>query len=189
MVEPVHITIEADKVGQDTINLPQFSGYEVLVSKRGVDFLDDAEYESLPGGGFKLLGGLTFSLGEKYTVIPKSFDVTASFSKSIYPVIQYPHRLVLTTVSESSLDENGNWQSGVTATKELACRAEPNSKNAYLVVADGKQLYFDYTVYMPLPVDSIAVGAQAEVFNGATILSKTDVKRFSLGQLNARLWL
>lgn len=104
-------------------------------------------------------------------------------------VKQYPHTLKITTVSGSVQDGNGNWQPGTPIMVEKVCRAEPNSRNAMVKADDGTQVVFDFTVYMPLPADSIAVGAQVKVYNGDELLGASTVKRFSKGQLNARLWL
>jgi hypothetical protein len=104
-------------------------------------------------------------------------------------VRQYPHRLVITTVSGSTQDGNGNWQAVTTSTIEKTCRAEPNNKNAQIKAVDGTAIVFDFTVYMPLPVDIIAVGSKVSLYNGDELLSTNTVKRFSKGQLNARLWL
>lgn len=102
---------------------------------------------------------------------------------------QYPHRLVITTTTGSVQDGNGNWEPGSTSTTEKACRAEPNSKNAQVKTADGTAVIFDFTVYLPLPVDSIAVGTTVSVYSGNDLLGKNTVKRFTKGQLNARVWL
>jgi len=104
-------------------------------------------------------------------------------------VRQYPHRLVITTKSGSTQDGNGNWQPGTETTTEKICRAEPNSRNATVKAEDGTAIQFDFNVYMPLPVDTIAVGTKIEVYSGDELLSTNTVKRFSKGQLNARLWL
>ena len=104
-------------------------------------------------------------------------------------VKQYPHRLVMTTATGSVQDGNGNWVSGSLVTTEKACRAEPNSRNATVKAEDGTAVQFDFTVYMPLPVDTIVVGSNVEVYNGDELLSTNTVKRFTRGQLNARLWL
>lgn len=102
---------------------------------------------------------------------------------------QYPHNLVITTVGASTQDSNGNWQPGSTTTVEKSCRAEANNRSAQVKSADGTAIIFDYTVYMPLPIDSIAVGSKVSVYSGDELLSTNTVKRFSKGQLNARLWL
>jgi hypothetical protein len=104
-------------------------------------------------------------------------------------VKQYPHRLVITTATGSVQDGNGNWVPGSSSTIEKTCRAEPNNKNAQVKTADGTAVIFDFTVYLPLPVDSIAVGANVSVYNGIELIGKNTVKRFTKGQLNARVWL
>lgn len=102
---------------------------------------------------------------------------------------QYPHTLKITTVSGSTQDGNGNWQPGTPVTVEKPCRAEPNNRNALVKADDGTQVVFDFTVYMPLPVEIIAVGTQVKVYNVDELLGANTVKRFSKGQLNARAWL
>jgi len=102
---------------------------------------------------------------------------------------QYPHIITLTVVTGKTMNANGDWVGGSTETKDIKCRFEPNSKNGFIVGADGNRIEYDGTVYMPLPVDTIAPGTQAQVKHGATVLSKGSVKRFTEGQLNARLWL
>lgn len=104
-------------------------------------------------------------------------------------VSQYPHGLVITTATGSVQDGNGNWLPGSTSTRVKACRAEPNGKNAMIKTVDGTSIVFDFTVYLPLPIDTVAVGSKVEVYNGEELLSQNTVKRFSRGQLNARLWL
>jgi hypothetical protein len=104
-------------------------------------------------------------------------------------VRQYSHRLVITAISGSTQDGNGNWVTNTPSTMEKNCRAEPNSKNAMVKSDDGTQIVFDFTVYLPLPVDRIAVGTKVTVYNGTEVLCINTVKRFHPGQLNARLWL
>lgn len=190
MVEPVSITISIDQVGLNKIDLPQFAGYKIMVSRRGMDYLTDDEVRTLETGGFELkIAGDKFILKEVFTVVPLPQQLAAPFSNPVYPVSQYPHRMVLTTVTSSTRDGNGNYVPGGTSSREMYCRAEPNSKNAYITLADGTALYYDYNVYMPLPVDTVSVGTKAEVFSNNEIMSSASVKRFSRGQLNARLWL
>lgn len=104
-------------------------------------------------------------------------------------VKQYPHRLVITTKSGSTQDGNGNWVPGTDTIIEKGCRAEPNGRNATVKAADGTAIVFDYTVYLPLPIDTIVVGSKVDVYSGGELLATNTVKRFTRGQLNARLWL
>lgn len=189
MVEPVIITIGPDLVGLNQIALSQFSGYNLLVQVSVIGTLNDDAVEVLPTGGFKLKGTKTFQLMEVYTIIPVTKSITSPISAPFYSPTQYPHSMVLTKVGSSSQDTNGNWQSTGSTVEERACRAEPNSKNAFITTADGTQVYFDYTLYMPLPAETVAVGTKVEVFDGLDILSTGTVKRFSRGQLNARAWI
>lgn len=106
-------------------------------------------------------------------------------------VTQYSHKLILAIAASSTQDSNGNWIAGSPSTQvEITCRAEPNGKGAFLKAADGTQIIFDWTVYMPLPVNDIAPGTPAEIKDASGVtIGKGIVARFSRGQLNARVWI
>lgn len=104
--------------------------------------------------------------------------------------MQYPHKLVLNTTASSSQDNEGNWQPGSSSSVEVTCRAEPNAKGSVLKGADGVNVVYDWTVYMPLPVADIAAGTMVEIqdINGNKI-GEGKVARFSRGTFNARVWI
>jgi len=197
MVRPIVIKITAELAGLSQINLPQFSGFEVMVSRRGLGELDDGaenpadkEYNSLPTGGFALTDGAEFTLGERYTVTPLPNPVIADPSIPVFPVSQYPHILILTTISGSVQDGQGNWVTGPATITQRPCRQEPSSGGRYLVGAGGVKIYYDFVLYMPLPADTIAAGTKCEVYDRQdNLLVSGTVKRFNLGQLNARAWV
>jgi hypothetical protein len=108
-------------------------------------------------------------------------------------IAQYPHSLRYSTVTPASQDSNGDWVSGTTDTIVKPCRYEPANGSAFIFGADGQQVVYSGTVYMPLGI-SIAFGAEVEVWgfdnNKVLVLKvKGTVKRFDRGQLNQRIWL
>ncbi|HEY4207984.1 MAG TPA: hypothetical protein VGM31_14270 [Puia sp.] len=197
MVKPLVIKISAELVGLSQIILPQFSGYDVMVSRRGLGELDDGEldlankeYDSLPNGGFALTDGATFTLNERYTVTPLPNLVVFDPSAPVYPVFQYPHILSLTTIATSAQDGQGNWVAGAATITQRPCRQEPSSGGRYLVGAGGMKIYYDFVLYMPLPSETIAAGTKAEVYDQEnSLLVSGTIKRFNKGQLNARAWV
>jgi hypothetical protein len=104
-------------------------------------------------------------------------------------VKQYPHTMTVKVTAEATTDGSGNWIPSVETDKEITCRAEPSSGRGSIPLADGTRLFYDWTVYMPLPVDTLKVGASVTVKHGEEVLSTNTIKRFSRGQLNARVWL
>lgn len=105
-------------------------------------------------------------------------------------VKQYPHTIKLTVLTDSTQNTENEWEDGESETEEIPCRAEPNSTNGFINGADGSQVRYDWTVYFPLPVDTIEPGTQVEIFSaGCNSMGKGTVKRFSAGQLNARAWI
>lgn len=104
-------------------------------------------------------------------------------------IIQYPHKMVITVTTPATQDANGNWLPGSTTTIEKACRAEPNGSNGYIIGDDGARIDYAWTVYMPLPAVSAKTGAKVKVYNGIDLFCTDTVKRLSVGQLNARIWL
>lgn len=106
-------------------------------------------------------------------------------------VKQYPHTLKLTVAVTSTQDESGDWVVDDDPQSEtIKCRAEPSSGNVVIETSDGRVIRPDWVVYMPLPVDCIKEGTALEIIdeNGDSLGIGT-VKRFSRGQLNARIWV
>lgn len=104
-------------------------------------------------------------------------------------VKQYLHTITVTTSYAGVKDGNGNWTPIGDITQQLSGRFEPNNTNGFVTAADGSRINYDGIVYLPLPQATLAPGAKVEVKNGAEVLLKGTVKRFSAGQLNARIWL
>lgn len=108
-------------------------------------------------------------------------------------ISQYPHILkfdIVTGGGEES-DENGDTLivPGATTTIEVKCRFEPNADGQVIVSADGAKLEFGWIVYMPLDQNSVESGTVIRGYNGEDLIAEGAVKRFSEGQLNARLWV
>lgn len=189
MVRPITIRITAPMVDADTMILPQYSGFDIQVSRRGIGPLEEDDYTELPEGGFSLTSGVKFILNEVYTVSPLPESLPQGTSEP-YPLMQYPHRMVITLVSDSAQDAQGNWIQGSMTVTERICRAEPSSSGRYLNGADGEKIYFDFILYMPLPADTIPPGAEIQVYNADDeLMVNGNLKRFNRGQLNARAWV
>lgn len=104
-------------------------------------------------------------------------------------VKQYPHKMTLSTTEDSEY-EGGVLVPGDSDSVDLDCRAEPNSKNLFITGPDGQSLVYDWTVYIPLPVEKIAEGTAVELFDeNNAAFGRGTVKRFHPGQLNARVWI
>jgi hypothetical protein len=108
-------------------------------------------------------------------------------------VVQYPHILIATTVTESHQDINGNWISGSTITWENICRAEPNNGGKSLSVTvngvDGAQIVYSWAVYLPKGTTTLPHGTPVVITSNGDTIATGSVLRFSQGQLNSRLWL
>ena len=103
-------------------------------------------------------------------------------------VKQYPHTIRITTQAVATRT-SGNWTPGSETTTDKEGRYEPNNGKGYIEAADGTKIYYNGIVYLPLPQTTLAPGVKVEVKNGAEVLCKSTVLRFSAGQLNARVWL
>jgi hypothetical protein len=105
-------------------------------------------------------------------------------------VKQYPHTLILTAVEDTPMDGNGNWITGHEVSISLKGRAEPNSKGQMIASQDGTQVLFDWMVYMPLPADEITPGTRIVLKDeDGNQFGEGTIKRYSRGQMNARIWL
>lgn len=105
-------------------------------------------------------------------------------------VNQYPHKILFSSATDSTRDADGNWIAGTTGVQlDKDCRAEVNGSSGYIVSPDGSRIDFAWLVYLPLPVDPVAEGTSVTVKDGDVTIATDTVKRFSKGQLNARIWL
>lgn len=74
MANPIQITVggsgEFDPAADDTeVSIPSLFGYEYYLSLSGYGPIPYVNYELIPAGGFRLLGGFTFTDGEVYSII------------------------------------------------------------------------------------------------------------------------
>jgi len=106
-------------------------------------------------------------------------------------VIQYNHIATITTQStDATQDADGNWIPGTPASSvDQKCRAESSSGNGYIKGVDGTKIDYSWIVYFSKDVPFINTGSQITVMNGTEKVLTDTVKRFSRGQLNARVWL
>jgi len=104
-------------------------------------------------------------------------------------VKQYPHQLKVFNTPDATQDENGNFSNSVpTLMQTVECRAEVNGGGKFTTV-DGEAYSFQFAVFMPLSSPDLAVGGFVQIKSGESELFSGEVKRFSRGQLNCRLWV
>lgn len=104
-------------------------------------------------------------------------------------VTQYPHILVFTTSSTSpTLNSDGVWEFGTTTSTTIECRAEANSKGVTVSTASGDSIQFDYIVFTKSR-NELKFDTECQLTLSPTRTIKAKVKRFELGQLNARIWI
>lgn len=107
-------------------------------------------------------------------------------------VEQYPYFLHHLITVEAVFDEStATWTDGteewIEATK---CRDEMNGGGGKITTADGEVYVFGAVVYMPFGVSGIKPGDKIKVIdNDGNIRVSGDVKNFSKGQLNSKLWV
>ncbi|WP_231489911.1 hypothetical protein [Pedobacter sp. Leaf170] len=108
-------------------------------------------------------------------------------------VVQYPNDLKYSSSSAESVydQESGTWSAASPGVEQpfIKCRAEMNDKGRLVASNDGTQLEYSYTVYMTKDCPVFNFGQIVEVHNSDGLLIKSSVKKFSRGQLNARLWV
>jgi hypothetical protein len=104
-------------------------------------------------------------------------------------VEQYPHTIIITTVTEPVQDEEtGLFEEGTPTVYLFKCRAERNGGAGRIIGADGTEIIYSHSIYLPrmttvIPVDSGYVLTMGE----ETMRGK--VKGASNGQMNSRLWV
>ncbi|MDO6389000.1 hypothetical protein Q4E40_02590 [Pontibacter sp. BT731] len=104
---------------------------------------------------------------------------------------QHPHTLqYIAEGTPAYQDGEGYWEPGEPGSLEvIKCRAEANSKGELVKTADGAQVSFRFTVYLPKGTASIPYGTEVKIFAGGELLAEEQVKNFHPGQLNCRLWV
>lgn len=104
-------------------------------------------------------------------------------------VKQYPHNIIINTVSEPTKDENGNFiPGGLVPVHDGECRAEPNGKGETLRGDDGSELEFSFNIFIPKMSIEVPANSEVEITIGNKLITG-QVKRHSNGQLNSRLWV
>ena len=104
-------------------------------------------------------------------------------------VVQYPHTINVTGPTVSVQDGSGNWVNTAQTDFILPCRFEPAGSRGLVPGPDGKLINYNWIVYMPIPALDIKPGFAVRIYDGATLIAKDNVLRYSKGQLNARIWL
>lgn len=105
-------------------------------------------------------------------------------------VKQYPHILRLMEGAESTYDEvtgihtSGTLQEGADS---YPCREEPNSYGRRIGI-DGQLVDYSSMVFLPLDSPDLIPGVKFRVYQGDSIRFQGEVKRFSRGQLNCKVW-
>lgn len=102
--------------------------------------------------------------------------------------MQYPHTILVSTVSESTPDTDGNWTEASASPQSFDGRYETNSGSRLVRAMDGTQVVYSGIVYSQFTGD-IALGSDVEVKDGAKTIAKGKLINFSQGQLNTRIWL
>jgi hypothetical protein len=183
------ITIDVSLAGGTEVPLPEYAGKTLVILRGGVPFAP-SKFEVLSTGGFRLISaGDKLVLNELFAIFPQPVLSNGMVSGG-FGVSQYPHVMTLAPLASSTMDENGDWQTTEAATTELNCRYEVNTKNSFIVGADGTRIDYAGVVYIPLPVDELKNGTSLMIVNQESeIVAKGIIKKFSRGQLNARVWL
>jgi hypothetical protein len=104
-------------------------------------------------------------------------------------VEQYPDTIVVLVKTEPVQDvTTGAFTDGTTTTHTLRCRAEKNTEGKLITGADGNQISYDYTVYLPKMDTVIPIDSEYTLTKGL-LTARGRVKDAINGQLNSRLWL
>jgi hypothetical protein len=104
-------------------------------------------------------------------------------------VTQYPHTVTISSVSESTQDENGNYVPGTPSTFEFNGRFETNKAGNFLTAANGEQVVFSGIIYARYSTPNVPLGTGIEVMDGSSPVAKGKAVQFSRGQLNVRIWM
>ena len=189
MVKAKVIVIGEAEANGTQVSIPEYEGYDLLILRGGFP-VASSKYIVLSDGGFELTTpGDKVLLGETFAVFAVPVSSSDGIS-TVYSVAQYPHRLIAVQYELDAVqDENGDWLQQNSSLINQACRAEPNSKGGFIPVADGKSYLFEWVIYLPLPVIELKIGTKVTIEWHGQKLGKGEVKRFSKGQLNARIWL
>lgn len=108
-------------------------------------------------------------------------------------MVRHPHILnyELTASTEPTRNDDGDIIPGIptTVSKSVKCRHQPNVRASYLISeSDGSRLDFSAVIFLEKP-ESIPVGQNVTILNGANVIQTGSVKRFHQGQLQTRIWI
>ena len=106
-------------------------------------------------------------------------------------VKQYPYELYVFETTGDYQDGNGDWQNGTSEWNMISkCRDESNTKSAQIKLDDETAYTFESLIQLPKSCPVVKVGLTCEVRDlEGNIRVKGTVRRFSIDQLHARLWL
>lgn len=94
----------------------------------------------------------------------------------------YPHELRYDAAPPVSpgRDANGHYVPSAVAPDyvKIICRAKPNDAGKTIASADGQQVVYSFTVYLPPSELVLKEGAQVEVTNHGRVLANGKVKGF-----------
>lgn len=104
-----------------------------------------------------------------------------------------PHLLRVITKGEGSYDSNGDWTVGGESYSDyIACRYEPNGSANTIMLPDGQEYRYSYTIYLNVnPSLVIRYGDIIELTSqdGLVIGDNFEVKGFHRGQLDMKVWV
>lgn len=102
---------------------------------------------------------------------------------------QYPHVVTLIQIAPASRDADGNPTEGASSSQSFEGRYETNGSGKMIQGQDGSQITYNGIVYLPIPSALIAAGDQIEVTHEGNLKAAGEVKQYSEGFFNARIWL
>ena len=108
------------------------------------------------------------------------------------PVRFRPHSISLLTVVPGSYnEETGDYTQGAKQwSEQYPCRYEPNGQARTVPVGVGKDIVYDYIVYMNTDIPEISYGQTLKLYNAyGECFGLYEAKGFHRGQLNAKTWV
>lgn len=181
-----HVTVSSAQAGTKRIDLPEYAGKTLLLLRGGHPFTTG--YTVLSTGGFEITNPTDQLVENEVWTVFADPALSSGIGFTGFGLSQYPHTIEI-YITTGSVKTAGNWSAGSTTLRQSAGRYEPKSGNGTVEAVDGSRINYDGIVYLPLPQQAVAPGAKVVVKKGAEVLLQSTVKRFSAGQLNARIWL
>lgn len=109
--------------------------------------------------------------------------------------MQYPHALYVKHIPESQQDPvTGEWTEAAHEWRFFfSCREEPSSGGSVVNSPDGRSVVYVSDVYLPRSAGRLQEGTEVAVreskTEGSAVRVSGRVLRYSVNQLNCRLWL